>query len=470
MGNNCKSGGPQISANLCDTVVGSEQGITGFCTLEGVGGNKHRSSMCGKISTAGEWGKPSSSGHCHYQSCNQFEAVSSGCCKGCCGVVGSGLNCERLSFKGDPLTCCMNDMPCSSDGNAADNPDSCYSDHGSKQYTCDPQYRSLIEPGCQSYVQSYCLGEDGSPDWLQRWTPDGTTVGFCTHAIYRNLTGLCIVNPETDACIPQELAFNPQGFFWAQSVVALAFEKFIDEGGVVGALPGFPGFDPWQSFMHTYICCPFPSLCQGSLQSICKTKTTQELSKNPSLAAWCGCNLPPEEYEQYSILFNIPQQCAPICNRVGVIPQVGNGGDPIQCEQSICLIDGITLNLINSQIGGGINFEQICSGCKGAQCSCIVSDTTIDITNSTIGGNVVPVAEGCGSATCYQTNSTSLGPNRIPVPCSSGTSPGNNPFQEYEAVDASAQSSAKKNGWIISVVIISFALLIMFFMLFIFAK
>lgn len=474
MGNNCGTDQIPAPVNMCVSEVGTvSASVPGFCTLRGIGGESYSDSVCAQASTAGEWGYNGEGSDCHYDDCHPYRYTPSGCCGGCCAITGIGATCKRLKFTGNPLLCCFNDMACAGVDPLL-NPPECYSDLSGGQYTCDPAYRSLSSTGCQQQMEAYCLGTDGSPDWLERWTPDGSTGGICAHAVYRTISNGCtdpiIVDPQ-NYCIPNlETPITSEGFFWAQSLIAQAFIKFIDEGGIVGVLPGFPGFNPWQSFMHNNICCPFPALCQGPLQTICQNKSTQLLSTNPSLAAWCGCNLPLEEYEQYSVLFNIPPQCAPICNRSGVIPQVGNGGVPILCEQNICLIDGVTINLINSQIAGGINFNQICSGCQGSQCSCIVSDTTIDIQNSTIGGNFVPVAEGCGSSTCYQTNTTTIGPNRIPVPCSSGTNPDNNPFQEYQSADDTAQAKARKKGWIVTIIIICVFLVAMFLMLYVFLK
>jgi hypothetical protein len=122
-------------------------------------------------------------------------------------------------------------------------------------------------------------------------------------------------------------------------------------------------------------------LCQDGLDRVCETQTAQRISLNPAIAQWCGCHLPPQEYEDYSVKFNIPPECTPMCNRSGTIPIVGINAEPVNCKQNVCLIDEVTVNLINAQIGGGITFDQICGNCGGNPCSCIISNTEIDIIN-----------------------------------------------------------------------------------------
>lgn len=471
MGNNCESIKDPNTANPCWINISATYEVPDFCTFAGPAGKSHRESVCSSLSTGGEWEYSSEGGSCNYNDCHAYQSTSPGCCKGCCGIVGEGAVCERVKYTGDPVQCCINDMFCAN-VDELQNPPQCYSDLNNGQHTCDHLHRSMSSTGCQDVMTDYCLGSDGSPDWLERWTPDGEIQGPCAKAVYRNLTKSCdYVVEVTGACLPNlETPIDAEGFFWSQNLVAQAFQKFTSEGGVLGAFPGFPGYNPWQGFMHDQICCPFPSLCQGSLQQICENKNTEDLSKNPGEAQWCGCHLPLSEYEQYSVLYNIQPQCTPICNRLGVIPKVGNSGVPITCNQNICLIDNVTLNLINAQVRGGINFEQVCSGCQGAQCSCIVSDTTIDISNSTIGGNFVPIAEGCGSSTCYQTNNTSLGPERIPILCPAGVSQGNNPFATYQATQVAGQQKASKTGWMITVFVAAGLLLLMFSLILLFSR
>jgi hypothetical protein len=320
-------------------------------------------------------------------------------------------------------------------------------------------------------LTQYCTGtlptdDPNSTAWLSRWT-QGATAGSCTYALTRNLfRGLSPIGcfqppiPIPGTCnLAPPVPVDSEGYFWAQQLMTAAFNRYQQQGFTVGTIPGFPGFNPWQDFIYNNICCPYPGVCQSGLETVCATKTAQRISLNPTTAQFCGCHLPAGEYETYSAQFNIPPECTPMCNRAGTIPIVGINGAPIVCQQDTCIIDGVTVNLINSQIGAGINFDQICANCGTANCSCIISNTTLDIMNSTVGGSVIPVSAGCGAFTCTQTNPGTTGPVTLAVSCTGGSI---NPYTEFEAEAAAAQAEQKKNAWLYTLLAIGIALALIF--------
>jgi len=479
MGTNCSTLIYPDTTNLCYTSVNNfSPTMPNFCTILGPGGNTYRDEFCGLMSKSGEWGNPVTvTNSCSYDDFIPYQDFNGGgCCNGPCGIVGGGLSCERLSFTGDPITCCFNNLECESPGG---NPPLCYSDIN-RQQTCSngangqPNHRNLTSIDCQEVLIPYCTGtlptdDPTSTDWLNRWTTSDIR-SSCSYALFKNLfRGIpCLPNipiPPPGKCgLPPPLPIDSEGFFWGQRLIEAAMVKYKSQGFDIGALPGFPGYNTWQDFMYTNVCCPYPGLCQNALQTICSDKTAQRISLNPNVAKWCGCHLPPGEYEDYSVKFNIPPECTPTCNRIGTIPIVGINATPVSCKQNICLIDGVTINLINSQIGGGIDFDQICGNCVGAQCSCIVSDTSVDIINSTIGGNLVPIAEGCGAISCSQTNPASTGPATLNVPCQgTGTF---NPYAQYEIVVAAEKKEAEKKAWLWTLIAISISLFLVYLIIY----
>lgn len=482
MGNNCSDHPAPNTTNQCSISQGGEYIMPGFCSYEGEAGNGYRNQFCSLMSGAGEWGNAEAVDNlCQYNDCIPYLDFGSGCCQGCCGIVGDGLQCERLTFTGNPVPCCFNDMNCT--GLPPDtNPVQCYSDGESRQNTCDDgsggnNYRNLVSPACQDVMFQYCTGtlpgdDPTSTAWLNRWTQNNGGKGSCSYVLARNLFKLAnpclqeIPIPQPGSCnISPPLPIDAEGYFWGQQLVSAAMAKYENQGFAIGTLPGFVGYNPWQDFLYSTVCCPYPGLCQSGLDVVCATKTSQRISLNPAVAQWCGCHLSPGEYADYSARFNIPPECTPMCNRVGTIPIVGINAEAVTCKQNICLIDDVTVNLINSQIGGGIDFNQICGNCQDAQCSCIVSNTTVDISNSTIGGNVVPVTEGCGSFTCAQTNPGNTGPRMLTVQCEGTGS--FNPYAQYEAEVAAARATAKKNAWLWTLIAIGIALVLIFIIIFV---
>lgn len=477
------------TTNLCFKHVGQEafnsDGMPGFCAGAGNQGDDFRVQFCGKMSSGGEWGNPQTTNlaGCFYSSCNGYQDIGFGCCDNgpgignfCCGLpLGGGLQCTRESFTGDPTSCCLKDLNCNR-GGPANSPPACYSDTA-KQHACSdgsggkPDYRNLVSLDCQDVLSQYCTGtlptdNPNSIEWLDRWTAGGQ--GPCLEALIRNVFRdvNCAPIPAIvpGICgLPPAFPFDPEGYFWGQRLMDDAIVRYTSQGFALGTLPGFPGYNPWQDFIYNNVCCPYPGLCQSGLADACATQTAQRISLNPAVAQWCGCHLPGGEYERYSTEFNIPAQCTPMCNRAGTIPIVGINAEAVPCKQNICLIDGVTVNIVSSQIGGGINFNQICANCPNAQCSCIVSNTTVDIGNSTIGNNVVPIGQGCGSISCTQTNPGLTGPNTIPVSCGTGSF---NPYTQYDAQTKAAQQQAKKTSWLWTMLTVGIALVLIFFIIF----
>jgi hypothetical protein len=237
-------------------------------------------------------------------------------------------------------------------------------------------------------------------------------------------------------------------------------ERYQEQGFVIGSLPGLPGWDPFQEFLYEQVCCPYPGLCEGGLNQVCASHDTTRISLNTSLLQWCGCHLPQEEYQPYSDKFGIRQECVPICNRSDVLPLVGPSGENIRCESNVCLIDNVSVNIINSTVGNGISFDQICGSCPSGSCSCVVSDTTVNIINSSIGGAVVPVLQNCSSISCNQTNIALTGPTLIPVPCD--TTQPTNPFVRYDERVEEERKNASTNSLFWTMFAVGLGLLIGF--------
>lgn len=487
MGNTCSQPTylPDLANNYCQVPLNTyTPEIPQVCSPAGPISDPYHREICSAIN-AEEFARNSrgvGTGSCHYNDCNSHWVQGSGCCKGCCGIIGSSTQCYRTEFTGDPLECCLKDMFCTA--GEGGNPDQCYSD-ANRTRTCSggpgaPNNRSVVSTDCESNLMRYCTGTLPSDDpnstaWLDRWTSGANN--SCANIVLRKsyqlggpnrcfipppvppgAVGLCRNNPDAP--------IDANGYFWSQTLIQAAIDRYQSQGFVLGSMPGFQGFHPFQDFMYDNICCPYAGLCQAMLRGQGEGKNMQQLAGNPELTKWFGCYLPESEYQDYSVKYNIQPACTPVCNRVSTIPEVGINAIPVKCEQSVCIIDNVTANLLDTTVGGGVSVDQVCSGCTGASCTCMVSNVTIDVENSTINGFLVPVAEVCGSYTCQQTNPSAVGPSMITIPCDGTGS--TNPFQAVEDQLIAQAIVAYRWNWVVTIIVVVVILLIIMVLVWLF--
>lgn len=452
MGNCNPSCTPPDTTNVCN-VMNDKYSIPGYC---GPNEGSVRTTWCDTLGAKGEWKEDGQdkSKPCYFNSRNPGTLCPGTCIEdGAPTIAGNGGFCKRVGFTGDPGSCCLNDYVCNGE-NA-----NCFSDSAGKN-TCDPKYRDSTSPSCQEAIYSYCSGEgDSSSEWLQRWTK-----GKCAAALTRNLYNKynsdhpsCIV-PATrvpgSPCNTGNGNFVAEGYFWGQSLLQAVLEKYESQGYVLGAAPNEPGYHPFQEYLYENICCSFPALCAGGLRSACRNKTLDGISMNPSLANWCGCYLPPAAYDDIVTKYGVEIPCVASCNRSGSIPLIGSSAQPIRCDQNVCLIDDVAINLIKNTGTPNVNFTQLCGGCKPGECSCTVGASDVTLVNDVLSGANIDYRNMCGSLTCTQNNSSTYGPSTLSEPCS---------VDAFTTVKSQiAKDSARrreKQGWWILFAIILFLLL-----------
>lgn len=512
--------------NVCSESLNDEYVVEDFCSKAGSGASV-RNTWCGYMSTGDEWKPKNADGlgeaGCHYNSCGSFQAVpGDGCCGTCCGIAGTGLTCVRKSFTGNPVECCIKDLACNMPEGIQQQPAACYSDN-LKQNTCDPCYRDITSTGstvvpdgnggnttcarqgksnCQELMLNYCTGADTPGIDIQtlteRWYLNGdpTQPGPATIALERillqNLPSKCLARgaiPYTGVCKPLYIpgttitstvnldgssttagtpttALSAEGVAWAQQMFPALIATYNSLGYSLGSVPGTIGYNPFQDYLYS-LCCQIPVMCQSSLNSACAIYSAQSLSVNPDATNWCGCYLADSEYQIYVDTYQINKQCTPTCNRNTTIPIVNQANAPLYCNQNICLIDDVTINLSNTTVGGGINISQICGNCSGgfgaqSTCSCIVENNTIDAAQSNLGS--INLNSSCTSTTCQVTNPGFPGmPPTLDVPCDQTSDP-TEVYSQAQAALLATQAAENKNTIIVYLVIILIFLIIMFFL------
>lgn len=461
-------------SNQCNVNIGTQYTIPNTCAgnIPNIGSpivnEPLITRLCSSLSNASEWipNPLQLPGTC------LTDGTTSGVnCTNGGNFLGTPATCIRTQFTGNNLQCCFKDYDCTHNNN------DCFTD-SDKNHTCPTEYRSFANGACVDLMDSYCVGEapgdSSTTNWIDRW--DINNPKSCYAYILRRLGPtdpnhcLPLPVPQPGLCNIANVPFNATGYVDVSNLMNRVMQKYNDLGYVVGSLPGQPTYNAFQEFLYNYVCCPFPSLCQSALSSACSTETSQRLQFNPVKLKWCGCHLPQKEYQEYSIKYNVQPQCSSLCNKSDVIKQAGTDLNPIVCKTNSCIIDNTTVNIINSQIGGGINFSQMCGECSQCDvngictCNCIISATEVDILNSQIGGNVVPALNQCGPTSCVQRNSGTNGPEYVPVSCSTI---GENVYTEYDAKLLQAKETANKKSCLWTILICGLILVLIFLVIWI---
>lgn len=385
----CRSNEEPDYTNQCSSELGETYVIPGFCNANLTSGQAYtdRENACKALSdpNSQEWGNPTTTGAF---ACNYQNGTTNKCLSG--GVTGTGVKCQRIAFTGNPYTCCTRDY----DSNKLLN--SCFVTD-SKGRTCAPEYRGYTQTGCQVEMQNACLAGDAPGtdpqqprSFTANWYPGNTNSG---------ITG----QPYCVIALQQNLAKGGGNREYAQQLMASLYQKYLDSGFKITS-PNMPGYNLFQERLLE-LSLLYPDAAAPFLQNkLCSAYTRQELSQNLDLTKFCGCHLPPSEYDEARNTLGVSKECDPLCNIATAIPPVDPvTGNSIKCKNNICIIDDATINLVNSR-AGNISLGQVCSGCSGGTCNCSIIDVNIISTGSKIGD--INLEQECGgSLNCYQTTS-----------------------------------------------------------------
>jgi len=193
--------------------------------------------------------------------------------------------------------------------------------------------------------------------------------------------------------------------------------------------------------------------CEGypDIQGYCTSKSRSEVLNSKILSSLCGCYVEPdpvylnytlvtpdcliggpncrscngEEQLQEEICVGNPA-CDPLCRSSTTSQKAYTpNGNFITCPQNICVINDVKINVVNSTINNGINFNSICGGCDTTSgCLCVISGVNVSQTMSTIG--VGTLNNFCANSICLEDGAT------IGVPCGD-FNPVNGTFPNFQS-------------------------------------
>lgn len=400
----CSSFANPTYTNACSSGLGDVEQVPNFCNQATDTGKADRNQACqlfgGNNGSTYEWGdaKGTGVGSCKYQNTTTSICTSSG------GVSGEGVLCTRKNFLGDPLTCCNKDY----DLNQGVNNSNCFSD-SNRRLTCDPAYRGPKRSGCQTQYLTYCLAGNkpgsnpaDSGTYTSKWLDSNSPCRIALDQNYNSSTG-------------QQ---------YAQNLLGGLFNRYFNIDGFQISTPGGANYNTFQNTL-LMLAREYPNAAAPFLRDkLCPAYSREDLSTSLDKTNFCGCYLPLSQYRSDPNNLGLQIQCDPVCNVATNVPLVQNG--VVQsCTSSFCIIDNVTVNLINSR-AGNINLGQVCSSCPNGACQCSIVDVNISASNSKIGN--IDLNQACGTQTCYRSNPDGNGYETIS--CSATTEEQN---QEYES-------------------------------------
>lgn len=118
-------------------------------------------------------------------------------------------------------------------------------------------------------------------------------------------------------------------------------------------------------------CKYLPLGCDKFLKQLCQNCTDSDVAGNTGLTTLCGC------YVYQTGAVELTNNCNATCNNSFAIKNSVNSvnGNVIPCNQTICVVDEISLAVAQAANGGSPNvtINQVCNGCGSGQCVCIVN-------------------------------------------------------------------------------------------------
>lgn len=222
----------------------------------------------------------------------------------------------------------------------------------------------------------------------------------CSH---KNMTtvdqdvGSCLISINNWDDIDCAAAVNAQIFSEdsAYSNLESAFDTFLGQVDLLGNEDKLVDF------------CNRTGVCGQFLESFC---TGQSLGGDYD--RFCGCYYPSSDIYVTSDCFDggancglcdqdshggnctITTACNPSCLLGGAISKFQKTSAGVfaqNCPRNICIINDVSINAVSSKVSGGVNFNQICSGCSdsiastGSECLCIIQSSDVTSTMSQIG-------------------------------------------------------------------------------------
>lgn len=241
-------------------------------------------------------------------------------------------------------------------------------------------------PACIPVMANYCSTDD-SQTYTEKWQGD-------------------IVSSKCRAYVE----LNPgQQLRYAPTVDAYARRYLLtDNNPITYAQQGSQVYDPAVEDLID-VCQKYPGGCDAVLEQKCAGFLREDLKANPNLGKLCGCFLSDNVYDSYTGAFGVQPICDPACTLQSAVKprDPSDQFTTLKCDQTICVMDDIKIELLNNTTTGDINFSQACASCgTGAGCVCNISDISVTAVESTVKN--VSFNQQCGVVNCFKSDANGV--------------------------------------------------------------
>jgi len=150
-------------------------------------------------------------------------------------------------------------------------------------------------------------------------------------------------------------------------------------------------------------CKNLPYACDRFLNQLCNNCSQDEVAGNTGLTNLCGC------YAYKKVGSDPRNVCDSTCNNnISIKNQFDAEGDPVSCNQTVCVIDDISIKA-GSQ-NGSFDINQVCNGCVETGCVCIINIPDSDVGGDETGDDFpnINLQSTCSSHICFNSENKEI--------------------------------------------------------------
>lgn len=143
-------------------------------------------------------------------------------------------------------------------------------------------------------------------------------------------------------------------------------------------------------------CSVYPGSCQVIQRNMCVNCDNQEISQSYELTRFCGC------FSNTPVTQGLVPECQPLCSMGNSIKLVDKNANPLQCNETICVIDNISIQASNTSFNNS-SISQVCGNCAvSGGCKCFIQSSLPNLAYQLgVSGTGNSFREYCTDSQCF---------------------------------------------------------------------